>query len=293
MTPQQMMNFMQYGIGPFSMPKMAARIEKSMPNASPLEKFYALKAGMKLMNPSGQNQFSQMMQLMQLQQRQQQHEDTLRQQERMEGHRQERETLMEDRYLRGSQYMQQQQGAAQSAQKNLTNNELRTNKINEQIDALKPIAAKVGITGNVNLDTWLQEARTKLGWQDKDYTKYKTMLEILKSEMAGISQQTLNALTVSARADADKLVHGIMTPTMLQSIKEALKIDTDITKKSAQKLIDKANDNMDYYMRSRGQRPPAQPDEETTSAPAARPRADDGKGNVVEWDGKSWVPVPK
>jgi hypothetical protein len=251
-----------------------------MPNASPIEKFYALKAGMKMMNQDGQQQFSRMMQVAQFQQREQQHKDTLAQQERMEGHRKERETLMEDRYLRGSQYMQQQQGEAQSAQKNLTNNELRTNKINEQIDALKPIAAKVGITGNVNLDTWWQQGKAKLGWPDADYQKYKTMLEILKSEMAGISQQTLNSLTVSARADADKLAHGIMTPTMLQSIKEALKIDTDITKKSAQKLIDKANDNMDYYMKSRGQRPPAQPDEETTPAPTtgAGTSSDEGWG---------------
>jgi len=281
LTPRQQMDFMQYGIGPFSMPQMVKRIEKSMPNASLIEKFYALKAGMKLMNGSGQQQFSQMMQVAQFQQRQQQHEDTLAQQQRMEGHRIEAENLREDRYLRGSQYMQQQQGAAQAAQKNLVNNELRTEKVKGHIDALSELVKQVQITGNITVDTFLRNAQSKLGWPQDKYFQYQKQLGDLQAEIGAMNQQTLGALTVSAREDAKQLANGILTPTMLKSLGEAVRIDSKITKQASQKIIDKHNRNMEYYMQSRGQLPPAEPDEEETSAStaaAAPTTSDEGWG---------------
>src|SRR5215831_16760695 len=183
MTPEQIMRFMQTGIGPVSMPSMAARIEKSMPNASPLEKFYTIKAGMKLMNSGGQQQFSQAMQLMQFMQRQQQHEDTLKQQERMEGHRDEAERLRDERYLRTLPYPQQQQQRAKDAQKTQTNVDLRMDKVQGHIDALTEVAKKVAITGNVTFDRWLRDAQAKLGWPDSTYQQYKTQLAMLQTEM--------------------------------------------------------------------------------------------------------------
>jgi len=102
--------------------------------------------------------------------------------------------------------------------------------------------------------------------------------------MAGVFQQTLGSLTVSARADADKLAQGILTPTMIQSIKEALKIETGLTQKTTKKIIDQANKNMDYFMKT-GERPEEEPEEETpaptTGAGTSAPASSEGWGKAT------------
>jgi hypothetical protein len=289
-----MMRYAQGGGGWLKPQEMAQRIEAANPNASPRQKFYAMKAAMGLMTTGGQEQFNRMMQVMRFQQQKQQHEDTLHQQERMERHRLEAEQLREDRYLRQQPYAQQQMQRARDATKAQTNVDLRMDKVAGHIAALSEVAKKVAITGNVTFDTWLANARAALGWPSDVYTQYKTQLAMLQAEMGAMSQQTLGSLTVSAREDAKQLANGILTPSMLRSIGEAVKIEGTITKEASKKIIDRANRNFDSYMKSGGRIPEDAEEEPAAAAPQAqRPRAADDKGNVVEWDGQNWVPVPK
>jgi len=255
--------------------QMAQLIERANPGASSQVKFQALRQGMSLLNASGNQQ----MQVLQMLLSEQHHKDTLAQQDRQYQERLKADELREERYRRSMPYMDQQKQTAKDAQKTMTNSKLRTDKLLPQLDALADVAKKVQITGNPTFDTWLRDLQSKAGFQSGDLTKYKTMLETIKTEMAGVFQQTLGSLTVSARADADKLAQGILTPTMIQSIKEALKIETGLTQKTTKKIIDQANKNMDYFMKT-GERPEEEPEEETpapttgagTSAPASSER---------------------
>src|SRR6516225_3913845 len=240
--------------------QMAQLIERANPGASPQVKFQALKQGLNLLNASGNQQ----MQVLQMLLSEQHHKDTLAQQDRQYQERLKADELREERYRRSMPYMDQQKQTAKDAQKTMTNSKLRTDKLLPQLDALADVAKKVQITGNPTFDTWLRDLQSKAGFQSGDLTKYKTMLETIKTEMAGVFQQTLGSLTVSARADADKLAQGILTPTMIQSIKEALKIETGLTQKTTKKIIDQANKNMDYFMKT-GERPEEEREEETAA----------------------------
>ena len=260
--------------------QMAQLIERANPGASPQVKFQALKQGMSLLNASGNQQ----MQVLQMLLSEQHHKDTLAQQDRQYQERLKADELREERYRRSMPYMDQQKQTAKDAQKTMTNSKLRTDKLLPQLDALADVAKKVQITGNPTFDTWLRDLQSKAGFQSGDLTKYKTMLETIKTEMAGVFQQTLGSLTVSARADADKLAQGILTPTMIQSIKEALKIETGLTQKTTKKIIDQANKNMDYFMKT-GERPEEEPEEETpaptTGAGTSAPASSEGWGKAT------------
>jgi len=263
--------------------QMAQLIERANPGASPQVKFQALKQGLNLMNQSGQTQFNQMMQIMQYQQRERMHQDTLTKQQQMEEHRQAIEDIRERNYLRRDPYYTREADAAKTAQKNLTNNELRTEKVSGHIAALSKVAEQVAITGNVSLDTWLRDAQSKLGWPQEKYVQYKAMLDLLKSELGAMGAQTLGALSVSAKKDADALAHGIMTSTMLKSLEEAVKIDSKITREASQKLIKKHQSNMDYFMRNKGLVPEEELEEETpaTGAGTSAPASSEGWGKAT------------
>ena len=260
--------------------QMAQLIERANPGASSQVKFQALRQGMSLLNASGNQQ----MQVLQMLLSEQHHKDTLAQQDRQYQERLKADELREERYRRSMPYMDQQKQTAKDAQKTMTNSKLRTDKLMPQLDALTDVAKKVQITGNPTFDTWLRDLQSKAGFQSGDLTKYKTMLETIKTEMAGVFQQTLGSLTVSARADADKLAQGILTPTMIQSIKEALKIETGLTQKTTKKIIDQANKNMDYFMKT-GERPEEEPEEETpaptTGAGTSAPASSEGWGKAT------------
>ena len=258
--------------------QMAQLIERANPGASSQVKFQALRQGMSLLNASGNQQ----MQVLQMLLSEQHHKDTLAQQDRQYQERLKADELREERYRRSMPYMDQQKQTAKDAQKTMTNSKLRTDKLLPQLDALADVAKKVQITGNPTFDTWLRDLQSKAGFQSGDLTKYKTMLETIKTEMAGVFQQTLGSLTVSARADADKLAQGILTPTMIQSIKEALKIETGLTQKTTKKIIDQANKNMDYFMKT-GERPEEEPEEETpaTGAGTSAPASSEGWGKAT------------
>jgi hypothetical protein len=141
-------------------------------------------------------------------------------------------------------------------------------KIKGHLDALLPVAAKVGITGNMKIDTWLQEARSKLGWTDETYAQYQMMLNNLRSEIAAMSQQTLGSLTVSAREDAKQLANGVLTPGILKSMGAALAIEGKVTKEATKGIVNKHQKNIDQYMRSKGEIPE---EAEEAAPPAAAP----------------------
>lgn len=268
---------------PLSMPELAQLIERQSPGVDPAVKFRMMKKALGLMSQTGQTQFNQAMQIAQYEQRERMHQDTLARQ-------QQTEELREKNYLRRDPYYVREADAAKSAQKNLTNNELRTEKVKGHIAALSELAKKVQVTGNVTIDSWLQSARTKLGWPDATYFQYQKQLQDLQSEIGAMSQQTLGSLTVSAREDAKQLAHGILTPSMLQSLGEAIRIDSKITRQASQKLIDKHQRNINEFMRSGGVPPEAEPEEEETapttgagtSAPATSGAEGWGTSTVVK-----------
>ena len=109
------------------------------------------------------------------------------------------------------------------------------------------------------------------------------MLDLLKSELGAMGAQTLGALSVSAKKDADALAHGIMTSTMLKSLEEAVKIDSKITREASQKLIKKHQSNMDYFMRNKGLVPEEELEEETpaTGAGTSAPASSEGWGKAT------------
>ena len=279
-TPHEIEQLRTKGIGWMTPQELATRIELANPNASPGVKFQALKQGMQLLNQSGQ------MQLMQMMQSREFHEDTLRQQERMEQHRlrseetrDERLQMQERTQLRNTPYVRGEEKQVTAAKTNLTNTELRMGKIKGHLDALIPIAQKVAITGNMKIDTWLQEAKARLGWTNETYMQYKTMLNNLQSEIAAMSQQTLGSLTVSAREDAKHMAQGVLTPGILKSIGTAVEIEGRVTAQATKDIVNKHQKNIQHYMSTKGEIPE---DEEPAAAAPAAPAAP--AGNIIKYD---------
>jgi hypothetical protein len=100
-----------------------------------------------------------------------------------------------------------------------------------------------------------------------------------------MSAQTLGALSVSAKEDGKALANGILTPTMLDSINEAIKIEGKNSNKAAKAIIDRHQKNLDYYMQTKGDMPPDvdEPDDDTatTAPPAATPTTAPGWGTAT------------
>jgi hypothetical protein len=271
--------FAQTGQGWLSTQDLAKRINDKYPDASPMAKFKAMQAGMKLLNQGGQQQFNQMMQMMQYQQRERFHADTERKADERAGRAQEGLDLRERTQLRNSQYVKTQERQLNKAADNLTATDLRVEKIKGHIAALEPVLRQVQITGNTTVDTWLQEARSKLGWSEPVYQQYKTQLNNLVTEMAALNQQSLGSLTVSAREDAKQMAHGVMTPGILRAMGEAVKIESGITRQAIKKLVDQHQNNINHYMRSKGEVPEEPKEEEAAAPAAAAPAAGAGAAN--------------
>jgi hypothetical protein len=269
LKPEDIMRSQQTGYGPLTFGQMARRIEQKSPNSSAMAKFMAIQKVAQLMDKGSQTQFNQMLQMMQYQQRERFHADTERKADERAQRAQEGLDIRERTQLRNSPYVRGEEKQVTAAKTNLTNTELRMDKIKGHLDALIPVAAKVGITGNMKIDTWLQEARSKLGWTDATYAQYQTMLRNLQSEIAAMSQQTLGSLTVSAREDAKQMANGVLTPSILKSIGAAVAIEGRVTKEATKGIVKKHQDNIDHYMRSKGEIPPEEPEEAVPSAAAA------------------------
>jgi hypothetical protein len=278
LKPEDIMRAQQTGYGPLDIPQMARRIEQSSPNASPMAKFKAMQKVAQLMNQNGQTQFNQMMQMLQMQQRERFHADTERKADERSQRAQEGLDIRERTQLRNSPYVRGEEKQVTAAKTNLTNTELRMDKIKGHLDALIPVAAKVGITGNMKFDTWLQEARSKLGWTDETYAQYQLMLNNLRSEIAAMSQQTLGSLTVSAREDAKQLANGVLTPGVLKSMGAALAIEGRVTKEATKGIVNKHQKNIDQYMRSKGEIPEEEPEAAAQPAAGAGGTANDPLG---------------
>jgi hypothetical protein len=271
MSPREIMNLMVNGVGPFSLPRMAARIEKSMPNASPLDKFYALQAGMKLMNPQGQSQFGQVMQLMNQMRSDRRFEAAEEARARTEQHRLTSEDIRERTQLRNSVYVKSQEKPLNEAIKQVQNQQVRGEKIEGHARALAELAQKLEITGNIKIDQYLRNIQSGLGWPDARMRQYATQLEQLQSELGQMGSATVGALSVSAKADGKALASGFLTPTLLQSIAEAVRVESRITKEVYGKIINKRQANIKTYMDSMGAEMP--PEEEEAPAPAPAPTA--------------------
>jgi hypothetical protein len=276
---QGAIRFAQTGQGWLSTQDLAKRINDKYPDASPMAKFKAMEMGMKLLNQSGQQQFSQMMQMMQYQQRERFHADTEVKADERAQRAQEGLDLRERTQLRNSQYVKTQERQLNKAADNLTATDLRVEKIKGHIAALEPVLRQVQITGNTTVDTWLQEARSKLGWSEPVYQQYKTQLNNLVTEMAALNQQSLGSLTVSAREDAKQMAHGVMTPGILRAMGEAVKIESGITRQAIKKLVDQHQNNINHYMRSKGEVPEEPKEEEAAAPAAAAPAAGAGAAN--------------
>jgi hypothetical protein len=282
MSPREIMNFMVNGVGPFSLPRMAARIEKSMPNASPLDKFYALQAGMKLMNPSGQSQFGQVMSMMNQMRSDKRFEALEGQRQRSEEHRLKAEEMRQYTQLRNSTYVKGQEKLINEAQKQLQNQDVRSKKIEGHAQALSELVKQLQITGNVKIDDYLHRIAAELGWPEAKYQQYKTQLEQLQSELGQMGSATIGALSVSAKADGKALANGFLTPTLLQSIAEAVRVESRITKNTYVPIVNKRNANIQTYMQSKGETIPEE-EMEKEPEPAAAPGAAPGAPPPSSW----------
>jgi hypothetical protein len=269
LKPEDIMRSQQTGYGPLDVGQMARRIEQTSPNASPMAKFKAMQKVAQLMNQNGQQQLQQLHWMIQNEQRERFHADTERKADERAGRAQEGLDLRERTQLRNSQYVKTQERQLNKAADNLTATDLRVEKIKGHIAALEPVLRQVQITGNTTVDTWLQEARSKLGWSEPIYQQYKTQLNNLVTEMAALNQQSLGSLTVSAREDAKQMAHGVMTPGILKAMGEAVRIESGVTRSSIKKIVDKHQNNINHYMRSKGEIPEEPKEEEAAAAPAA------------------------
>jgi hypothetical protein len=264
---------MQYGMGPFSLPQMAARIEKSMSNASPMEKFYALKAGMKLMNSTGQGQFIQFMQRQQQldlsERREKREEEALR--FRMTGGEAAANTArmisnyqmapVRDPKIMGQVYqlnpqfnahqfandqkMQQYsalaepkaiQSAMQQEEKKFASIHGQALFLDKNYQNLLKLAERVNFTGIPSIDGMIKRVSTALGGTAA--LDLQTQLKSVMDEAAKVlSGATGQVLPEGSRRDLENLRSGNVTFAQLKDIYESV-IKPDLTnRESAQREL--------------------------------------------------------
>jgi len=246
------------------MQHMAQLIERAHPNASPMEKFYAMKAGLKLMNGAGQQQFSQMMQLLNYKERLK--ADTRaeeaagraeRHQEIMEGKTQQTEAMQlynTDPQVKAMQpALNKLEARAQSVEE-FSNTAVRMGQEAERIANListspKPIWQAVmraagKMTGNPQVDQLTMQ------------------LEGFKTEIQKILAANMgNTMAVSTRQEADKFARSAtITPQMIHGLITQFKRDAQIRREEVNKQRDKYTEHLDavrnYYLSGAKGSPP-------------------------------------
>jgi len=259
---------------------MAQLVERAHPNASPMEKFYAMKAGMKLLGGSGQQQFSQMMQLLQYQR-----------QEEAAGRAERRE----ERQLHADERRDQQFGLTQVKSdpryKELSTSMTNMRKRLDVVDELQDKTIKIG-------DRLLELANQKSQsgspvWQafinlkgkvtgDPLIKEFQTQVETYSKDMARLlGSPGATVLPVSTQNEMRGLIPENVTPQQLQAIQKALKYDAKVGRQASQKIYDRDFKNMQQLYQQRG----------ITLFPVEEPDAGYTKGEETE-TGSAPVTVP-
>jgi hypothetical protein len=260
---------------------MARRIEQSSPNASPMAKFKAMQKVAQLMNQNGQTQFNQMMQMMQLQDRRQAHEDTVAHQKEMADIAR---TKADPQYAvdkaariaAAKAPITSLTGILKDADKTYSSTKAQHDTLVANTNTLIDLAKKVGITGNITIDTWLTNAKDKLGLTSADVASYRSQLNAVLMEAASIANVRAGVITEGQRKEAERaLMPGaILPPGLLQGLATTWK--KDATNKEQAYLKRRKQITRQIEALGKGEELPEEAPEK--EAPAAAPAANDPLG---------------
>jgi hypothetical protein len=276
--------FAQTGQGWLSTQDLAKRINDKYPDASPMAKFKAMEMGMKLLNQDSQNQFNQMTRLIQLQQ----HGET--QQETAAHHREMEEiarTKADPQYAvdkaariaAAKAPITSLTGILKDADKTYSNTKAQHDTLVANTNTLIDLAKKVGITGNITVDTWLTNAKDKLGLTSADVASYRSQLNAVLMEAASIANVRAGVITEGQRKEAERaLMPGaILPPGLLQGLATTWK--KDATNKEQAYLKRRKQITKQIEALGKGEELPEEaPEKEAPAAAAGAPAANDPLG---------------
>ena len=261
------------------MQHMAQLIERAHPNASPMEKFYAMKAGLKLMNGAGQQQFSQMMQLLNYKERLKadtRAEEAAGRAERREGRMEQTQRLS---YLRAD---KEYQGLGKTfgtmlGQDTAIDNYSRTAvRMGEQLVQLANQKSKSG------LPVWQAFTNAKGAITgDPLVDKFRMQLMGFRNEVSRVigGSPMSTAMTEGVRREGEGFLRDSATAKQVQGILDQFKIDVGIRKQESKKTLDGLRRQMrareSQYGIAAGEVPEPEAEEqpEPTSSGAGAPAA--------------------
>jgi len=261
------------------MQHMAQLIERAHPNASPMEKFYAMKAGLKLMNGAGQQQFSQMMQLLNYKERLKadtRAEEAAGRAERREGRMEQTQRLS---YLRAD---KEYQGLGKTfgtmlGQDTAIDNYSRTAvRMGEQLVQLANQKSKSG------LPVWQAFTNAKGAITgDPLVDKFRMQLMGFRNEVSRVigGSPMSTAMTEGVRREGEGFLRDSATAKQVQGILDQFKIDVGIRKQESKKTLDGLRRQMrareSQYGITAGEVPEPEAEEqpEPTSSGAGAPAA--------------------